>query len=328
MSWSQCRPFTHQGHPWPSLHTRYQQHRHEDTLWKFVEMQTNSKKDKQKRCGYHISVTDANNLLKKNPSRLPLFISDFKKNNIWRHYARNHQTPTQTWLSAKGAPAFLSLFSFTVIPPSATPKLWILKKSNDLDKATWYCPWQKSFLGNERGAVKPSVVGQPLRVSRWLNGQIDGICEVIASLERHHLHLERRVVRSSLWYCGAGEMRLHTSGTMWMPVKFPKWRQTARSVIYSPFARFIQNEAGRALKCRLTQLRLGLDGSLNLSTSAGLLAVVTCLIWEPRKQRSTEISSLTTNAKHMHSIWQTDSLAASTQLSDQQDAGGVSGAAR
>lgn len=182
-------------------------------------------------------------------------------------------------------------FLFHSNPPFSHTEALDLKKSNDLDKATWFRPWQKSFLGNKPGAVKPSVVGQPLRVSRWLNGQIDGICELIVSLERHHLQLERRVVCSSLWFCGAGEMRLHTSGTMWMPVKFPKWR---------PFPPFIQDEAGRAIKCRFTQLWLGLDENLNLSTSAGLLAVVTCLVWEPHKHRSTEISSLTSNAKHMH----------------------------
>lgn len=125
-------------------------------------------------------------------------------NHNERHFAWKHQTTTQTRLSAKGALARLSLFSFTVIPPSSHTEALDLKKSNDLDKASWFRPWQKSFFLNESRAVrrKPSRVGQPGPVSRWLNGQIDGFGELIASLERHHLHLERRVVPSLLRFWG------------------------------------------------------------------------------------------------------------------------------
>lgn len=162
---------------------------------------------------------------------------------------RKHQTSTQTRASAKGTVARRSLFSFTVIPPSSHTEASDLKKSNDLDKATWFRPdknlslWMNPELW-KKSKIKILSCWTASTSPRWLNGRIDGFCELIAALERHHLHLGRRVVCSPLWCRGENEMCSHT---MWLSVKFPQWRQTAEIGDLFPIFSFY-SIAGRALK--------------------------------------------------------------------------------
>lgn len=71
---------------------------------------------------------------------------------------------------SKGALTCVSLFSFIVIPQAID-----LKKSNDSWQWHLIRALRESFLLNEPKAVNPSHNREPLWVSCWLKGQIDGI---------------------------------------------------------------------------------------------------------------------------------------------------------
>lgn len=147
-------------------------------------------------------------------------------------------------------------FLFRSNPPLQPHRGFDLKKRNDLDKATWFCPWQKCsfflFLNKPRGVKTPpvsfSLHQAPADWTDRLTALVNWSCLLkgIVCTSQDELDLAAQMKRVQA-----------QRGCLW---SFCNEVESAGSVIYSHSARFIRKVAGGAFKC--TAVAQGFDEKL------------------------------------------------------------------